>query len=366
MKNFNKFFTALFLSLSITSPVFAEVGEDVVTFETKVHDFGDILIAEGAVSCTFKFKNVSKSPIVVHNVISSCGCTTPEWTKEPVKPGGEGFVKATYSNDQESTFDKTLTVYVSGVERPIVLRLRGTAHETKKDLEELYFIKTGSLGFRRDNFSIGYIDQGMAKEDNAQVANISNNPITVETIPLTEGLTVRISPNPVPARSVARVYYSVDLSGTSTNKWGRQDFDFKVKVNGKEYEQIFRIKALIKENFDNLPKEKLAEAPKAEIDKSYFEFGEIRKGTVKESSFTIRNKGKEPLKIYTVDAQTQATEILTTFPVTIAPGGKATLKVKYNSKKCSAVGEVVDVLSAITNSPSKPVLNLYVTGNVTE
>ena len=121
---------------------------DVIRFDSKVHDFGDVLIAEGPVSCVFTFTNIGSKPLVIHNVISSCGCTTPEWTREPVKPGASGSIQATFSNDQGPyPFDKTLTVYVgvgaSSLDRPVVLRLRGVAHEKKKDLDELF---TSAIG----------------------------------------------------------------------------------------------------------------------------------------------------------------------------------------------------------------------------
>ena len=58
----------------------------VISFDKKIHDFGDIIISDGAVKCTFTFTNISNSPIVVHNIISSCGCTTPQWTRSPVNP----------------------------------------------------------------------------------------------------------------------------------------------------------------------------------------------------------------------------------------------------------------------------------------
>ena len=44
---------------------------DVIRFDKKVHDFGDVMIAEGPVSCIFTFTNIGKDPIVIHNVISS-------------------------------------------------------------------------------------------------------------------------------------------------------------------------------------------------------------------------------------------------------------------------------------------------------
>ena len=88
--------------------------EEVVTFNEKVHDFGDLLVSDKSVSCKFEFTNISKKPVVVHNVVSSCGCTVPEWTKEPVRPGGKGVIEVTYKNDQGAyPFEKTLTVYIT-------------------------------------------------------------------------------------------------------------------------------------------------------------------------------------------------------------------------------------------------------------
>src|SRR5688572_5343578 len=66
-------------------------------FEKEVHDFGSIKEGEQA-TYTFKFTNIGKEPLVISNVQASCGCTTPNWTKEPVKPGESGTVIATYNS----------------------------------------------------------------------------------------------------------------------------------------------------------------------------------------------------------------------------------------------------------------------------
>ena len=176
---------------------------DVIRFDKKIHDFGDVLIAEGAVSCVFTFTNIGTQPIVVHNVISSCGCTTPEWTREPVRPGSTGTIQATFSNDQGPyPFDKTLTVYVgvgkSSLERPVLLRLRGVSHEKKKDLDEIFVTQIGPLGMRKVQTSIGYIDQGVVKSDQMQVANLSKTELTVEPFAVTPGLTVTVTPEAWP------------------------------------------------------------------------------------------------------------------------------------------------------------------------
>ena len=81
---------------------------NVLEIDKTIHNFGDIMLDSGPVSCTFTFKNISEKPVVVYNVVSSCGCTDVNWTKEPLRPGESGNVSVTYSNDEGPyPFDKT-------------------------------------------------------------------------------------------------------------------------------------------------------------------------------------------------------------------------------------------------------------------
>lgn len=93
---------------------------DLAVFETTslTHDFGKI--KKGVpVTHEFKFTNKGKVPMVITNVAASCGCTTPDWTRDPIAPGGQGFVKATYNAAAVGGFNKSVTV-TSNVENGFV------------------------------------------------------------------------------------------------------------------------------------------------------------------------------------------------------------------------------------------------------
>lgn len=75
---------------------------------------------------TFKLVNTGKQPVVITQVQPSCGCTAAEFTKEPIPPGGTGYVKATYNAATLGAFRKQVTVSVSGEANPAVLLLTGT------------------------------------------------------------------------------------------------------------------------------------------------------------------------------------------------------------------------------------------------
>jgi hypothetical protein len=82
-----------------------------ITFGTTVHDFGTFNEEQGNVTYTFEFTNTGTSDLIVQNVNASCGCTTPNWTKTPVKPGEKGVVDATYNpTNRPGAFTKTITV----------------------------------------------------------------------------------------------------------------------------------------------------------------------------------------------------------------------------------------------------------------
>ena len=67
-------------------------------FQTEYHDFGRITEGE-QVKYKFRFTNVGKSNLIISDVKPTCGCTTPNWTKEVIPPGGEGFVEALFNSE---------------------------------------------------------------------------------------------------------------------------------------------------------------------------------------------------------------------------------------------------------------------------
>lgn len=93
-------------------------------FNEEVHDYGTI--QQGADGTYyFKFKNVGKEPLIISNATGSCGCTVPEWPKEPIKPNGEGQIKVTYDTKRVGAFQKTVTIYSNAKESTKVLTIKG-------------------------------------------------------------------------------------------------------------------------------------------------------------------------------------------------------------------------------------------------
>ena len=95
-------------------------------FDATVYDFGTIQAGSGPVSCSFTVTNVGEEPLTILSAVSSCGCTGVKWTRETLASGDKGKIEATYKNDEgPHAFDKTITVYLSDIKKPVVLHLRG-------------------------------------------------------------------------------------------------------------------------------------------------------------------------------------------------------------------------------------------------
>ena len=75
----------------------AKVDGPVLTLETSTHDFGSITQGD-VVEKMFKFKNTGNQPLIITNIQTSCGCTTPVWPRDPIMPGGSGEIKVGFNS----------------------------------------------------------------------------------------------------------------------------------------------------------------------------------------------------------------------------------------------------------------------------
>ena len=97
-----------------------------IQFETDKFDFGTIKQGD-IVDHTFKFKNVGTQPLVISNIGVSCGCTTPDWTKEPVMPGKTGTVTAKFNSAGKMGMqNKVLTIESNSAAGNAMVSLVGT------------------------------------------------------------------------------------------------------------------------------------------------------------------------------------------------------------------------------------------------
>ena len=104
-----------------------------IKFDKLTHNFGTFSEKSPVVTCTFTFTNVGETPLVINQAVASCGCTVPEYTKAPIKPGDKGEIKVTYNGTGKfpGHFKKSITIRTNGVVEMTRLYIEGDMEEAK-------------------------------------------------------------------------------------------------------------------------------------------------------------------------------------------------------------------------------------------
>ena len=104
-----------------------------IKFDKLTHNFGTFSEKSPVVSVTFTYTNVGELPLVINQAVASCGCTVPEYTKTPVKPGEKGEIKVTYNGTGKfpGHFKKSITVRTNGAVEMTRLYIEGDMTEAQ-------------------------------------------------------------------------------------------------------------------------------------------------------------------------------------------------------------------------------------------
>ena len=104
-----------------------------IKFDKLTHDFGTFSEKNPVVTYTFTYTNVGEQALIINQAIASCGCTVPEYTKEPIKPGEKGEIKVTYNGTSKfpGHFKKSITVRTNGAVEMTRLYIEGEMTEAE-------------------------------------------------------------------------------------------------------------------------------------------------------------------------------------------------------------------------------------------
>jgi len=105
--------------------------EPIMSFEKKTWDFGSIIDGE-VVEHTFRFTNTGNKDLVISSASASCGCTIPNWPKEPIAPGDKGEIKVKFnSSGKKDMVTKDITILANTNPVKTILQIKVFV-ETKK------------------------------------------------------------------------------------------------------------------------------------------------------------------------------------------------------------------------------------------
>lgn len=98
--------------------------DELIKFDSVAHSFGKV--KKGTpVSVEFAFTNPGKKPLIIEDATAECGCTKPEYPKQPIMPGKTGKIKVTYDAKEPGSFTKKVTVRLVNVTDTKILTITG-------------------------------------------------------------------------------------------------------------------------------------------------------------------------------------------------------------------------------------------------
>ncbi len=338
----------------------AQTSADML-FEFMDHDFGKIKEEGGPANYNFNFTNTGKVPLVISSVNASCGCTTPEWSKDPVLPGKSGFIKVSYNPlNRPGSFTKTVLVVANIPAGSKMLKIMGDVIPKTLTLEQQYPIEVGKLRMLNNNLSFVRIKNNEVKTDSLKFINTSDSTVNIAFKGIPANLTIKAIPASVKPKGSG--FFRVTYDGSKVVDLGFQMSRVYLVFNGKEnYNYGINVSATVEEDFSKLTKQELQNAPMIDFNQRVYDFGEVTEGKKVEYSFLILNKGKSDLQIRSVRASCGCTAANPTSKV-VKPGEKTEMKVIFDSQ--GKVGLQNKTITIISNDPNASTSILRISGTV--
>lgn len=329
----------------------AQNREATMSFDKEIHKFGTIEEKDGDAGYKFVFTNTGAESIIITDVQSSCGCTTPTWTTKPVAPGETGFVKAVYHpKNRPGVFNKSITVYSNAVNSPVKLRIQGIVKAKPKKIADDYKYLMDKIRLKKNNIHYSNMFNDEKKTQSIEIINVSNMEVTVSlTSKRAKPKHIKFTAKPAKLSPGEKGKLIVEYDASKKNDWDYVRDRLYIDLNG-EYNprHTIRISGYIKERFTE---DDLKNPPNIEfVGSKTFDFGTLKQGEKAGHKFLFKNTGKSDLIIRKVRSSCGCTATAADEKI-IKPGEVSFIRAEFNSAHKS--GKQNKIITVITNIPGK-------------
>lgn len=222
MKTLALFVSILFLavmSVNAQNEVKQQGVPDIKWDDGTSYDFGEV-IDGSVVEHNFNFTNTGTAPLLIKNCKASCGCTAPDWTREPVPPGGKGFVKARFNSSGYGgrNFSKTITVTTNipdgtGQDKSVVVFFSGKGIAKQAEMPQ-YPVKIVPA-----SYDFGQIKQGKPVKWTINVVNEGDSALVLRQVRSTDNnITTKWTPKAVKKGEVIAVEFTLNTKTIDPKK----------------------------------------------------------------------------------------------------------------------------------------------------
>ncbi len=356
----------IYLSILFGLITIVSLNAQDLKFEVGSYDFGEVKEEDGPVSYTFSFVNTADEAVRITAVNASCGCTTPQWTKELVQPGDSGLITAAYNPlNRPGKFNKSLVVgyNVGESTNTSTLYIEGEVKPKPTTIEDELPTVIGDLRVKYKTFNIGRIT---TKEEIVKRFDVYNHGDSVviwsDSVVGPKHVNVRYEPDTLQTQELGAIVLTYnpkekdDLGFVSDNV-------VLFASNQEDSDLSFNVIATIQEYFPEMTEEELAKAPRLVFDRTQHDFGKVNVGNTVVTEFEVTNKGQTPLLIRKTKSNCGCT-VSKIESESIAPGETKKLEVILDTS--GRRGRQYKTVTVFSNDPSAPSQMISIKADIQE
>lgn len=342
----------IFASLLIAASALMASAEGQGRWLETQHDFGAFNEELGTVYCDFRLINEGDEPMSIVGARANCGCTRPEFSKDPIAPGDTAILRVGFdATGRPGKFVKRISVDLSAAPMRQNLNITGTVIGTSNTLRGRFPYDVGPAMKLRDvTIPYGEVIKGKTIGKYIEGYNASDRVITPSVTGVPDYLDVAVQPGEVPPGE--QFIISTIFNSGKADGWGLTSGSFTVSpAAGSPDSQTIETIAIIKEDFSKLSDEELKKAPVIETDPQSIDLGRITRGMEPlRRTFTITNTGRSPLILRSVRTPEKAVT-LKVKSMKIKPGKSTGVEVTVNPAEISDTELLNARITIISNDP---------------
>lgn len=336
-------------------------GQTSLQFGSTEWNFGSIREESGPIAHSFEATNRSEHPEVILDVSSTCGCTKPEFSRRPVRPGETTTVTVRFNPaGQSGTIDRTLVVYGSGNQTIGRLRITGRVEPRARTIEERFPVAAGD-GVRLSNNYLPFETLPHGRETGADIgiANESDSPRQIRFVgERTSGLLAIEAPEVLlpGEEATVRIVYRIP---EGYGRYGTVNDRYTLEVDGRRQSVRITTRGILVD----APQPAGTAAPAARLSSGAVSTGDLKRmGGRQQVPVSLRNEGGSTLRVRAVEIP-EGTTCTLEAGTQIAPGGSVPFEVGIDPSERD-FGVASERILIVTDDPKHPVLRLRITANI--
>ena len=369
MKKTLRVFSLFLLWISVVSHTFSvwcqqasDIQEPVFSCDEMMHDFGRVRETNGYAVHEFFVKNTGTAPLIISHVLTTCGCAQPEWSRNPIEPGKEGFVIVSYDMvNRPGPFLKNITAYTNERTLRHIFTIKGDVIPKPQTLNVLFKDTIGVVQMEQAAFDFNAVRLNESQSFEIWIQNFGEEDLTLTVSNVPEYLTVTV-PDYLESNFPDRMVVEINSSGVSENLKGRQLAQLSWITESKSGEKTSKtipVSVNFIDDFRRMTPVERTNSPSLQISTKLLDYGKLKKKRVSKE-LSITNTGKSSLRLHSISVDdAKVAEITGIKKQELQPEETLKLKIFVNPK--DFINTFSTDLYIVSNDPQSPVQSIWVT-----